>query len=49
MIEKNNCPNRETKILYHGTSVESVIGILSSQFNDAKAHAIGIGYILQIY
>ena len=42
-MEKNNCPNREIKILYHGTKVNSAVEILSSQFRDANAHAIGIG------
>ena len=43
IMEKNNCPNREIKILYHGTKVNSAVEILSSQFRDANAHAIGIG------
>ena len=31
------------KILFHGTNVDAVTGILSSQFRDAKKHILGIG------
>jgi len=43
IMEKNKCPNRETKILFHGTKIDNAIEILSSQFRDANIHAIGIG------
>ena len=41
--EKNNCPNKVEKIVFHGTKIDSAIAILSDQFRDSKAHAIGIG------
>ena len=43
IAEKNKCPNRITKILFHGTSLNSVTGILSSNFRDAKTHIFGKG------
>ena len=43
LSEKNKCENRITKILYHGTKTEAAIGILSTQFNPSKSHAIGLG------
>ena len=39
--------NRVTKILFYGTNLNSVIGILSSQFRDARVHIIGKGVYLQ--
>ena len=41
--EKNNCQNRETKILFHGTKEVYAIGILSTQFRDSTTHIIGKG------
>ena len=41
--EKNNCQNRETKILFHGTKEVCAIGILSTQFRDSTTHIIGKG------
>jgi hypothetical protein len=41
--EKNNCPNRETKILFHGTKEQSAIGIISEHFRNGKHNAIGEG------
>ena len=35
--------NRVTKILFYGTNLDTVIGILSSQFRDARVHYIGKG------
>ena len=43
LSEKNKCENRITKILYHGTKTEAAVGILSTQFNPSKSHAIGLG------
>ena len=40
---KKFCPNREVKILFHGTTIDSVMGILSNQFRHAKVHFIGKG------
>ena len=44
MKEKNNCPNRETKILFHGTKIDSAVEILSSQFKYSIADTIGKGF-----
>jgi len=41
--EKNQCENIVTKILYHGTPINSAISILSSQFRESKVHLIGKG------
>ena len=41
--EKNKCSNREEKILFHGTKINSAIDILSGHFLDAKNHLIGKG------
>ena len=41
--EKEKCTNIVKKILFHGTNVDAVTGILSSQFRDASIHIIGIG------
>ena len=42
-IEKINCQNRVTKILFHGTKIDAVTGILSTIFNDARVHIFGEG------
>ena len=42
-IEKGNCKNRVQKLLFHGTNIDAVTGILSSQFKDANIHFIGKG------
>ena len=41
--EKNKCENKITKILFHGTNVNSITGILSSHFNDSRVHIFGEG------
>jgi len=44
--EKDKCyndGNMVKKILFHGTNVDAVTGILSNQFRDASTHIIGIG------
>ena len=38
IVEKGNCPNRITKILFHGTNINSITGILASEFKKAKVH-----------
>ena len=43
LAEKNKCENRVTKLMFHGTKVDAVTGILSSQFYDAKVHILGEG------
>jgi hypothetical protein len=43
LSEKNKCENRITKILYHGTTKEAAISIVSTQFRDSNHHAIGKG------
>ena len=40
---KNNCRNIETKILFHGTKIDAITGILSNQFNDARIAIFGPG------
>ena len=41
--EKNKCPNREIKILYHGTQVDFAVEIVSNKFKEGKHKAIGKG------
>ena len=41
--EKNNCNNKETKILFHGTKLENAINIFQEELRDANKHLIGIG------
>ena len=42
--DKKRCINRVDKILFHGTKIDNVIGIISSQFRDASiVHQIGKG------
>ena len=41
--EKSKCPNKETKILFHGTTIDGITGILSSQFKDSNKHIFGKG------
>ena len=40
---KNNCRNIETKILFHGTKIDAITGILSAQFYDAGIAIFGPG------
>ena len=40
---KNNCRNIETKILFHGTKIDAITGILSEQFFDARIAIFGPG------
>ena len=40
---KNNCRNIETKILFHGTNIDAITGILSDQFFDAGIAIFGPG------
>ena len=40
---KNNCRNIETKILFHGTKIDAITGILSDQFFDARKAIFGPG------
>ena len=40
---KNNCRNIETKILFHGTKIDAITGILSDQFFDARIAIFGPG------
>ena len=40
---KNNCRNIETKILFHGTNIDAITGILSAQFLDAGTAIFGPG------
>ena len=40
---KKNCSNKEIKILFHGTSIDAITGILSTQFRDARIHIFGEG------
>ena len=42
-VEKNKCPNKIIKLLFHGTKVDSVTGILSTQFRHADCHIFGKG------
>ena len=41
--EKEKCKNKVIKVLFHGTSINAVTGILSSQFRDANMHIFGQG------
>jgi hypothetical protein len=41
--EKAKCPNITKKILFHGTNVNAVTGVLSNQFYDARVHIFGEG------
>ena len=43
IVEKANCPNIITKILFHGTNINSVTGILASEFRKATIHIFGEG------
>ena len=43
ITNKNNCPNKEVKILFHGTTINSVTGILSTKFRKANEHVLGEG------
>ena len=40
---KKLCDNTVTKLLFHGTNIDAVTGILSSQFRKAKCHIFGDG------
>ena len=40
---KNNCRNIETKILFHGTKIDAITGILSDQFFYARIAIFGPG------
>ena len=45
--EKAKCSNIDVKILFHGTKIEAITGILSTQFRDANQHhKFGIGVYL---
>ena len=44
--EKNNCPNKEVKILYHGTIAEHAVDIVSEKFRKSERGAIGSGIYL---
>ena len=42
--KKQNCPNRETKLLYHGTLPKNLAPIFINNFNcDSKVHLFGKG------
>ena len=41
--EKNKCPNRVVRVLLHGTQVDPIINILSTNFRKAKIHIFGKG------
>ena len=41
--EKNKCRIIEERFLCHGTNIDAVTGILSTQFRDAKIHIFGQG------
>ena len=41
--EKNNCPNRITRILFHGTNIDSITKILNDQIRDVRMHKFGKG------
>ena len=36
--EKNKCRNIEERLLFHGTNIDAVTGILSTQFRNASTH-----------
>ena len=40
---KQNCPDKIIKVLFHGTKIDSITGILSTEFRDAKTHIFGKG------
>ena len=40
---KLRCKNIETKILFHGTNLDSISKILSSNFHDSRTHIFGPG------
>ena len=42
-LEKNKWPNKEIRILFHGTELNGITGILSTQFFDANIHIFGKG------
>ena len=42
-LAKNNCPNLQTKLLFHGSKIDSITSILSDQFRDANIHIFGKG------
>ena len=44
--EKDNCPNREIKILYHGTIIDHAVDIVSDKFKLSERGAIGRGIYL---
>lgn len=41
--EKDKCKNIEERFLFHGTNIDAVTGILSTQFRNAKTHIFGQG------
>ena len=41
--KKSICPNIEVKILFHGSNVDAITGILSGQFRDATVAIFGNG------
>jgi hypothetical protein len=43
LTEKRKCPNLITKILLHGTNVNAITSILSTNFKQSKAHDFGLG------
>ena len=43
LTEKKKCENLVTKLMFHGTKVDAVTGILANQFYDAKVHILGEG------
>ena len=43
LTEKRKCPNLITKILLHGTNVNAITNILSTNFRHARIHAFGLG------
>ena len=43
IISKRNCPNRIVKVLVHGTNVDAITNILSSNFRPSRACAFGGG------
>ena len=42
-IAKEKCPDKIIKVLFHGTKIDCVTGILSTQFRDANRHIFGKG------
>jgi surface protein len=43
IIEKNKCPNKDIKILLHGTQVNAITHILADNINHARKHIFGVG------